>query len=156
MAWEGRYGYAYDEPAFRHLLAVERTRTERLGLPIILLLVELKSPPAPFRVDPVWTRRLFSALSACVRETDIVGWHRRNRVAGVVFTDLGDTSRAEVSRFLRARVAAALDRRLPKTLAFHVHTRTHGQARPTASSGLVAEVGAGEVGTGEDRCSISA
>ena len=56
MAWEGRYGYAYDEPAFRHLLAVERTRSGRLGLSILLLLVELKSPPAPFRVDPVWTR----------------------------------------------------------------------------------------------------
>ena len=144
MAWEGRYGYAYDEPAFRHLLAVERARSGRLGLPILLLLVELKSPPAPSPVDPVWARRLFSVLSACVRETDIVGWHRRNRVAGVVFTELGDMSRAEVSRLLRARVVAAIDRWLAKTVAFHVHTRIHGQPRPTDSMGRVAEVGAGE------------
>ena len=144
MAWEGRYGYAYDEPAFRHLLAVERARSGRLGLPILLLLVELKSLPAPSRVDPVWAPRLFSVLSACVRETDIVGWHRRYRVAGVVFTELGDISRAEVSRLLRARVAAALGRWLPKTVAFHVHTRIHGQPRPTDSIGRVAEVGAGE------------
>jgi hypothetical protein len=147
LAWEGRYGYAYDEPAFRHLLALEQTRSAQLDLRILLLLVELKPPPlARLRVDPAGiAHRLFSVLSGCVRETDIVGWYRRHRVAGVVFTELADASGAEVSRLLQARIAGALDQRLPKTVTFHVHTRGHGYPRPTVI-GTAAAVGAAETG----------
>jgi len=150
MAWRGRHGHAYDEPAFRYLLALERTRSARLGLPLLLLLVKLESPPAS-RIDPARAARLFSVLSACTRETDIVGWRRRDREVGVAVTELGDSSLAEVSALLQARVAAALDRWRPGAVAYQVHVRIHGRLRPTGSVGAAADVGAGE-----SECSISA
>jgi len=149
LVWTGRHGHAYDEPVFRYLLALERTRSARLGLPLLLLLVE-PSPPAP-RIATTPASRLFSVLSACTRETDIVGWHRRDRVAGVAITELGDSSLAEVSACLQAKVAAALGRELPVSVPYHVYARIHGRPRPTGSIGAAADVG-----TGESECSISA
>jgi hypothetical protein len=139
MAWEGQHGQAYDEPVFRDLLALEQTRSERLGLPVLVVLVELVPVGGP---DPFRTARLFRALAACVRETDIIGWHRRDRIAGIVFTELEDRSLAEVSRLLQARVTAALDRWLPRAVAYRVHVRTYRHFRPTGSMGTPAEVGA--------------
>jgi hypothetical protein len=153
LAWQGRYGYAYDESAFRHLLALERTRSARLGVPILLVLVELTSSLAP---SPLHSgglaHRLFSALSGCVRETDIVGWHRRHRAAGIVFTDLPDASATEVFRLLQTRIARALDRALPTMVAFDIQRRIHGYSRPSESMATAAVAGAEQTGTGRNRC----
>jgi hypothetical protein len=130
MVWEGRNGHAYDEPAFRHLLARERIRA-RAGAPLVLLLVELTAPDAGLHRAVV--DRLFSVLASCVRETDIVGWYRRHRVAAVVLTEVTDASVATASRLIEARVAAALERRLPATVAHRVHVRVHSNRRSAAA-----------------------
>jgi len=129
MVWEGRDGHAYDEPVFRQLLARERIRA-RAGAPIVLLLVELTTPDAG--LHRVIVDRLFSALASCVRETDIVGWYRRHRVAAVVLTEITDASVAAASRLIAARATAALARRLP-AVAHRVHVRVHSNRRSAAA-----------------------
>jgi hypothetical protein len=129
MAWEGRAGHAYDQSAFRYLLARERQRSVQLAVPLLLLLVELRPSRTPPRFRVHATARIFSALAQCARETDIMGWYQRDRVAGIVFTDVGARSLAEASSLFRARVVAALDRELPGTLAARVHVRIHRSPR---------------------------
>ena len=131
MAWEGRNGHAYDEPVFRYLLARERMRA-RAGAPVVLMLVDLTAPAAG--LDYALVERLFSVLASCVRETDIVGWYRRHRVAAVVLTEVTNASVATVSRLVEARVAAALERRLPATVAHRVHVRVHPNRRSAAAT----------------------
>jgi hypothetical protein len=122
MAWESRHGHAYNEAAFRYLLALERRRSERLGLPLLLLLVELESSPPWSSLLDRRAARLFAALVGCARETDIIGWYRRDRVAGIVLTELGSCALEEVSDLVRARAIAALN----GAVASRVHVRIFG------------------------------
>jgi hypothetical protein len=132
LAWEGRGGHAYDESAFRYLLERERQRSAQLGVPPLLLLVELSPSPTPsrFRVDTA--ARIFSVLARCVRETDIMGWYRHDRVAGIVFTEVGPRPLAEVSDLFRSRVVAALDRARSRAIAGRVTVRLHRSPRSTS------------------------
>jgi hypothetical protein len=135
MAWETRQGHAYDEEAFRYLAALEWLRSQRARRPWVLLLVELSPRPAATgRLGPTGARRLFPALAGCVRETDIIGWYRRPRVAGVVLTELGHVSAADTARLVAARIARTLDTRLPVTVAHHVALRLYRRSRLTAKS----------------------
>jgi hypothetical protein len=143
LVWEGRNAHAYDEPTFRHLLARERIRG-RAGAPVVLVLVELTSPAAG--LDRTLVDRLFSALASCVRETDIVGWYRRHRVAGILLTEVTEASVGAVSRVVGARVAAALERCLPATVARRAHIRVH----PNRCS-VVAVTAAAELAVREDQ-----
>ena len=108
VALEGRLGYAYNEQAFRYLLAIEQKCSERSGCPFLLLLVDLKEESGiGVRIDPMVATKLFSALGLCLRETDVVGWYREERVAGAVLIELGDT---------RVVCTASLEERVPPWL----------------------------------------
>jgi len=152
MAWEGRHGHAYDQPAFRYLLALERVRSWRSGFPLMLLLVELKPRPEAKRViDAACTARLFSALSMCCRETDIVGWYRRERVAGVVLTELGEGSPPDLS-LVAARVTDVLNKRLPMDITHRVLMRIRQKQAPQPPR---ASRATSETISGDHRCSTS-
>jgi hypothetical protein len=129
-----RGGHAYEQTAFRRLLALERVRSRRAGVPLLLLLVEVRSRrDAGGVLGPASVARLFGALAGCLRETDVVGWYRRARVAGAVLTELGDAPVDDVSQLLTARVARALAEGLPASVAYHVAIRLYRRPRPTVS-----------------------
>jgi len=87
MAPEDRTGQAYNEPAFRHFLAIERRRAARASRSILLLLVSLRRQPGRgVVISKGVASRLFAALTLCVREVDFIGWYREERVAGAVLT----------------------------------------------------------------------
>src|SRR5205823_7859534 len=99
VALEGRLGHAYNEAGFRYFLEIERKRAARLGRPCVLLLVGLKGQPAPSaRIDPMLATKLFSSLWLCLRETDVIGWYREDRVAGALLTQLADSSQTDAIR----------------------------------------------------------
>src|SRR4029077_9558004 len=87
VALEGRLGQAYNEEAFRYFLEIERKRAARARRPVLLLLLDLKEQPAA-HMDPILAGKLFSGLWICLRETDVIGWYREDRVAGAVLTQL--------------------------------------------------------------------
>ena len=114
VALEGRLGQAYNEEAFRYFLASERKRSERSGCSFLLLLVDLKEQEGlSARIDSVVASNLFSNLWLCLRETDLVGWYREERVAGAVLTEIGDGRQTEVSPLIGQRVTEGLYERLP-------------------------------------------
>src|SRR6266446_4785495 len=96
VSLEGRLGQAYNEDAFRYFLEIERKRAARAHRPVLLLLLDLRDQPeiGP-RIDPMLAAKLFSGLWRCLRETDVVGWYREERVAGAVLTQVDDGPRSE-------------------------------------------------------------
>jgi hypothetical protein len=121
VALEGRLGRAYNEEAFRYFLEIERKRAVRLGRPCLLLVVGLKGPRTNARISPVLAVKLFSSLWLCLRETDVIGWYREDRVAGAVLTQLAvGPPQLDV---IRQRVTEALAEGLPSDWArrFQVH-----------------------------------
>jgi hypothetical protein len=126
VALEGRLGQAYGEEAFRYFLEIERKRAARLaGRSFLLLLVRLKR----HQTEPnLWTSTdlattLFETMSLCLRETDVVGWFREDRVAGAMLTELVDGTQAHVSLLIRQRVSATLGETLGPDVVRRLHMR---------------------------------
>jgi hypothetical protein len=114
LAMVSRIGHAYNEEAFRYLLAVQRKRSERSGRPFLLLLVSLHDPTGADGVFPrPVAQELFSAMCRAFRETDFMGWYREQRVAGAVLTELEGTSQDDVSDLIVARASERLVEALP-------------------------------------------
>lgn len=114
----GSPGSAYSEEVFRHFLAIERKRAERSGRPFLLLLADLaEQASSETRINTDLAVKLFSGLSRCLRETDFIGWHREERVAGAVLTELGGGSGGEIDHQVGQRVGAALRTSLPAEVA---------------------------------------
>ncbi len=125
LAFEGRFGQAYNEEAFRYFLEIERRRSAVSRHPFLLLLVDLKKQlELSTRVDSV-AGRLFSALSTCVRETDFIGWYHDGRVAGAVLTQHADAAVRDVPDIVRQRIASALRDALSPECADHVEVRVY-------------------------------
>ena len=126
VALEGGRGHAYDEAPFHYLLSVERKRARRSGRPFLLLFVDLDPRPATgVRIDHRDALRLFSALWGCLRETDIVGWYRQHRVAGVLLPDVGEGEGADVGRIMSERIGGVLGEILPSEVARRLQVRVY-------------------------------
>lgn len=115
---------AYHEEAFRHFLTIERKRVERSGRSMLLLLVEFKADRDGDSLMDGWVAtRLFSAMTACVREIDFIGWYRSDRVAGAVLTQGPEAPAPDVSQQIGERVAHALAERLPSHVRHRIQVR---------------------------------
>jgi hypothetical protein len=108
-------GEAYNEEAFQYFLEIERKRSELSNRPFLLMLIEFtkQSVGSTTEIDAVSAGKLFSLLSACLRETDFVGWYREGRIAGAVLTQHGEPERDDLSEIVRRRVDEALTRQFP-------------------------------------------
>ena len=130
VALEGRLGKAYNEEAFRYFLEIERKRAARAQRPVVLLLMDLRdSPQAGARIDAVLTGKLFSGLWQCLRETDVIGWYREDRVAGAVLTQLDDALPQDASGLIRQRVGGTLRVVFSPDVARRLRVRVY-QLRP--------------------------
>jgi hypothetical protein len=132
----GGPGRTYDEETFRYFLSVEEERSHRSSRPLLLLLVDLKKedPGMPgTRFEHGIAGQLFTALWACLRETDFVGWYLDGQVAGAVLTHIGDTAQADVSALISQRVGNALRGSLPPRVASRLRVLVH--QLPTATDG---------------------
>jgi hypothetical protein len=135
IALQGRLGEAYSEDVFRHLLAIERRRSERSGRPFALLLVDLKprSPGPSAPLHPLLARKLFEGLWHCLRETDFMGWYRAETVAGAVLTELPDGPEIVAPNNVAARVNRVLSEHLPSDIAGCLRLRMHLHGAPQAA-----------------------
>jgi hypothetical protein len=115
---------AYHEEAFLHFLTVERKRAERAGRSMLLLLVEFRAErEREGLMDASVATKLFSALAACVREIDFIGWYRSDRVVGAVLTQGSETPAQDVSQQIGERVAQAMAERLPSHVRHRIQVR---------------------------------
>jgi hypothetical protein len=117
---------AYKEAAFRYFLQVEEKRYLRSNRRFLLLLLDLNDESeSAEHIDPSISKKLFSALKPCVRETDFVGWYRQGRVIGVVCTQLDDTQEAIVLNVVAERFQTAMRNALPERVGSRVHVRSY-------------------------------
>jgi hypothetical protein len=119
------HGETYNEEAFHHFLAIERKRSEASTRPFLLLLVEFDrhlGVPVPIARDVA--SRLFAALGAALRDTDVIGWYREQRIAGAVLTDLGNAPQT-IMPVITQRVRAFLQCELRDGLASSVQVRLY-------------------------------
>jgi hypothetical protein len=125
VALEGRFGQAYNEGAFRYFLQIERKRAARAGRPVLLLLLDLREQPDRTRIDPALASKLFDCLCRSLRETDVVGWYREDRVAAAVLTQVDGGVPPEVTTVIRQRVGNALREGFPADVARRLRVRVY-------------------------------
>ena len=119
------HGETYNEEAFHHFLSIERKRSEASTRPFLLLLVEFdKHLGLPVPIGHDVASRLFAALAASLRDTDVIGWYREQRIAGAVLTDLGDAPQT-IMPAITQRVRAFLQCDLPAGIASLVQVRLY-------------------------------
>jgi hypothetical protein len=119
------HGETYNEEAFHHFLSIERKRSEASTRPFLLLLVEFdKHLGQPVPIGHEVASRLFAALARSLRDTDVIGWYREQRIAGAVLTDLGDAPQT-IMPVITQRVRAFLQCDLPGSVAPLVQVRLY-------------------------------
>ena len=80
-------GDFYPEIGFDRMLYLERRRTERSRRPFLLMLLNVEAlSPSP--EDSNLVREIKTALSSCIRETDIRGWYEQGKIIGIIFTEI--------------------------------------------------------------------
>jgi hypothetical protein len=134
----GARSRAYNEDAFRYFLELEWKRAARTERPFLLLLVGLMDDGRRnARIAPLLAAKLFSSLWLSVRETDVIGWYRQDRVIGAVLTQLEDQPASDVLPLIRQRVRKILRDALhggaADRLRMHVYQlrpRTTNSSRP--------------------------
>jgi len=108
----GQLGQAYNETAFRHFLAIERRRAERLNRSLLLILVTIQeSPGRSATLTDRTAAAIFSGFGACFREVDFVGWYRQGQVAAALLPQ-GVNVSSDVSRLIARRALLAMKKRL--------------------------------------------
>jgi len=118
LASETIQAHVYNEEAFQYFLSIERLRIEAAGQHVLLALVDLKRASDPVeRADGDLVQKLFHALRASLRETDIVGWYREKDVVGAVLPQFGGSRVSASTRRVGQRLCQGLAERLPATLA---------------------------------------
>jgi exopolysaccharide biosynthesis polyprenyl glycosylphosphotransferase len=97
------------EGMFKRILLAERRRANRANQPAVVLIVD---PQQRWRgaAETMW-KEAVAALSACVRETDVVGWLEHKGRIGVILHDIAPA---------RAAHPAALELRIRREFARHL------------------------------------
>ena len=126
----GHNGFAYNEAAFRHLLAIERHRARRLVRPLLLVLVTGRSALSGSMLTRRITTAVFEALGQCVREVDFVGWYREGAVPAAVLALKGG-SPADVRHKVTDRISRMLAVRLSPQESRQLRVRVVSMAAQT-------------------------
>ena len=108
----GPVGPAYNEAAFRHFLAVDKSRAQRLRrfLYMAMIAVRGREGQTPNLTDAT-AAAVFRGLGGSLREGDYVGWYKEGQVAGAVLAQ-GFHSAGNISGAIEERLLAALKKEL--------------------------------------------
>jgi hypothetical protein len=115
---KGADGQAYNEPAFRYFLNIERNRAQRRARSVALVLVNsrTKHQTPTEGLEPDAMDAIFDALTSSVRDADFVGWYQEGRVAAAVLA-MGDNAPSGVRKQLADRVGLRLKERMASKAA---------------------------------------
>ena len=92
--------------------------------PLRLLLATLEPVPGkPAPIPAASAARLFEGLRQSLRDTDVMGWYRQDRVAGAVLSARPDAQGPETSDLIEQRVGEGLRQRLPAKVARGLRVR---------------------------------
>jgi lipopolysaccharide/colanic/teichoic acid biosynthesis glycosyltransferase len=106
------------EDAFMAMLYLERRRAERSKKRYVLLLVDVEDAISNKQKTHI-VATISKTLCSVTRETDIVGWYVYDHILGVIATEIGNASSAEV----RARISQKLKAAFLETLGANVASK---------------------------------
>ncbi|MBN1981809.1 MAG: sugar transferase [Chitinivibrionales bacterium] len=99
------------EQVFMHLLAAERKRTDRTGVPFVLALIDIKEIARRqnkfsfFQAKSLGHRsfhtKIWEAIASSCREVDIKGWYKSHRTLGIIFINCDAPAKKVVSEKIR-------------------------------------------------------
>jgi hypothetical protein len=116
----------YDEEAFRYFLEIERRRADRSGCPFLLMLINIRhGTQNTGAMDDRTAAQIFCAVSACLRNTDFVGWYRTGRTAGGVLTQDSERATDDSLDRISDRVRGALARTLSTSVLRRAQIRLY-------------------------------
>jgi hypothetical protein len=121
----------WDEPWFRYLLAVEVARARRAQRPFLVLAVDVRDGrgPAGWSQRPgIWGLDLLTALAQCLRESDLVGWHRAGARAAALLTETDVDP--DTAHLVGTKVLGSLGAALPADLAQRLRVRIYRSKAP--------------------------
>lgn len=116
-----RDGCVHNQEALRHFLEVERARAARHGCPILVVVIGVR--PSGQRLSTDVATGIFFGLGKGLREVDVIGWLREERIAGAVLTAGTRRPTPEDSRTIARRVQNILRECIPSGVADHVKVR---------------------------------
>ena len=115
-----------NEETFHRLISLERRRTERSRKPFLLMLLDM-GDHLPSAATAKILSKILAGLSGSTRETDVAGWHKKDCVVGVMFTEIGLEDRDSIISTMIERLGTALRTDLTPeqfnqvSLSFHVY-----------------------------------
>ena len=130
-----RGALAYNEAAFRRFLAADRARAVRLQRCLFLVLVTIQHRPGRAALLPNRVARsVFLALGATIREVDLAGWFREQRVAAALLVQ-GPQPPESAAAQIAARIRPAVEMRLSKSQARALRIRVVRLGNPFTVEG---------------------
>jgi lipopolysaccharide/colanic/teichoic acid biosynthesis glycosyltransferase len=112
------------EELFLGMLCLERKRAERSGIKFALVLLDAR-PAIETGIGPSIFGRIFKAVDAARRETDLAGWYKEDAILGVIFTELGKFPESATSEMLRRKIYEGLAGELTPQELQLVHVSLH-------------------------------
>jgi lipopolysaccharide/colanic/teichoic acid biosynthesis glycosyltransferase len=83
-----RYGYQfYTDDYFKHILSIERKRTERSGTPFMLMMIDVTELTRTLDKSIVH-KTFFKFLGVSTREIDLKGWYKDQKIFGILFLEI--------------------------------------------------------------------
>jgi len=116
----------FSESNFCHMLRLEKRRVERSGKTFLLVLLDCSHLLNGSGRNFVTLERMRRGLSFCFRETDIKGWYERDRVIGVLLTEMASVDERVEDR-IHKKIFGSLCRSLSSNdakkieISFHVY-----------------------------------
>src|SRR2546430_10606945 len=113
------------EHHFQRAIVLERKRSERSKRAFLLMLVGSGNCSSSEECGKVFSE-FPSPLSLSIRETDVLGWYKKDVVVGVIFTEISIQDKASIGEVMLARITEVLRSRLKVeqlgqiTFSFHV------------------------------------
>ena len=95
------------EEAFHRMISIERRRTSRSRKSFLLMLLDMGDHTTS-RNNKVSLRKILSALSLMLRETDVTGWYKEDSVVGVMFTEIALDDQSSIPATMMTRVTQTL------------------------------------------------
>jgi lipopolysaccharide/colanic/teichoic acid biosynthesis glycosyltransferase len=112
------------EDIFHGMLALERHRAARSRKPFALMLLDASSFDETGTPDGFMSR-VTQVLARCTRETDLVGWHEKDVVLGVIFTEINPELKGSIADVLYAKVVNALHAELGPNVSSYLDIAVH-------------------------------
>jgi lipopolysaccharide/colanic/teichoic acid biosynthesis glycosyltransferase len=98
---------ALDVDVFKQMIAIERKRTERTMVPFLLMLLEIPNEEGQGENAKILDC-ILSALTASIRDTDLIGWYNEQAIVGAIFTGLVGCDKQLVTESIVSRISSIL------------------------------------------------